>query len=54
MCVQFFFSLKVKYPKNFSARVVSRYAWMDVTSVDFQLFSQPASPRERIPVLHRR
>ncbi len=33
MCVQFFFSLKVKYPKHFSARVVSRYAWMDVRNL---------------------
>lgn len=37
MCVQFFFSLKVKYPKNFSVRVVSRYAWMDVNTVEFEI-----------------
>ena len=30
MHVQFFLSLKVKYPKFFSARLVSRYAWIDV------------------------
>jgi hypothetical protein len=31
MFIQLLFCLKVKYLQNFSARVVSRYAWMDVT-----------------------